>query len=126
MAKRDHKKFIRHTIPMLFRPKHRRGMVNVVSQIKKEALKTSKQGAIAAIEGMKIRPDREVLLHFAPYDILIIAAKNDPVIPFEILREQLKAPLVESVLTENGHMGHLEDPELVLTAIKKFLNKIAH
>lgn len=122
-AKRDHRGFIRHAIPMLFRPKHRRGMREKVSEVKKEALKTSKQGAIAAIEGMKERPDREVLLHFAPYPVLFIAAQNDPVLPFEMLQEQLKAPQVEPVVTENGHMGHQEDPDIVIPAIKKFIRE---
>lgn len=123
VAKRDHRKFIRHAIPMLFRPKHRRGMLTTVNHVKQEALKTSKQGAIAAIEGMKIRPDREVLLYFAPYEVLFIAGKNDPVIPFEILREQLKAPQVTPVVAENGHMGHLEDFETILPAIKRFVRE---
>lgn len=123
VAKRNHKAFIRHTIPMLFRPKHRRGLVKQVNRVKKDALNTSAQGVIAAIEGMKLRPDREALLHFAPYKVLLIAGENDPVLPFEQLKAQGEAPLVEAVYTPNGHMGHLEDPELVIPAIKKFLNK---
>jgi pimeloyl-ACP methyl ester carboxylesterase len=123
MAKSDHKSFIRHTIPMLFRPKHRRGMLDKVREVKREALKTSAQGVVASIEGMKTRPDREVLLHFAPYKILFIAGENDPVLPFDQLRPQLMAPMVEGVVAPNGHMGHLEDPEIVIPAIRKFIAK---
>ena len=120
-ARKNPTGFIRHTIPMLFRPKHRRGMREVVNQVKKEALRTSPQGLVASIEGMKLRPDREVLLHFAPYRVLLIAGESDPVLPFEILKPQLAAARVTPVVAPNGHMGHLEDPEIVIPAIKKFI-----
>lgn len=122
-ARRNPQSFIRHTIPMLFRPKHRRGMRATVNTVKQEALKTSPQGAVAAIEGMKIRPDREVLLHFAPYRVLLIAGENDPVLPFDQLKPQTQARQVTAVVTPNGHMGHLEDPGLVIPAIKKFIRE---
>lgn len=123
LVKENHKSFIRNAIPHLFRPKNRRNMLEHVNHVKAEALKTSKQGIIAALEGMKIRDDREVLLHFAPYHFLFIAAKNDPVFPFEVLEDQLQANRVTPCITENGHMAHLEDFETVLTAIKKFVRE---
>ncbi len=122
LVKQNHKAFIRVAIPNLFRPKNRRILKDVVKEVKAKALQTSKQGVIAALEGMKIRPDREVLLHFGPYPVLFIAGKNDPAIPFELLQEQLEAENVTALITENGHMAHLEDTEEVVTGIKKFLN----
>lgn len=121
LVKRNHKSFIRGAIPHLFRPKHRRSMRDQINSIKQEALKTSKQGVIAALEGMKIRPDREVLLHFAPYKLLLIAAEHDPVIPFEIMKDQLRSQQVTACITENGHMSHIEDREQSFPAIKKFI-----
>ncbi len=123
VVKQNHKSFIRTAIPLLFRPKNRRTMREVVNVVKAEALKTSQQGVIAALEGMKVRPDREVLLHFAPYPFLFIAGKNDPVFPFEVLQDQLEAHRVTACITENGHMAHLEDEETVVKAIKEFLRK---
>ncbi|WP_417610676.1 alpha/beta fold hydrolase [Owenweeksia hongkongensis] len=123
LVKETHKSFIRNAIPHLFRPKNRRNMMEHVNHVKAEALKTSKQGIIAALEGMKIRDDREVLLHFAPYPFLFIAAKNDPVFPFEVLEDQLQANRVTPCITENGHMAHLEDFDTVLPAIKKFIRE---
>ena len=121
MVKENHRSFIRKAIPNLFRPKNRRTMREVVNEIKQEGLNTSKQGVIAALEGMKVRPDREVLLHFAPYPFLFIAGKNDPVFPFEALKNQLEAGQVTPCITQNGHMAHLEDTEVVLKALKEFL-----
>src|SRR5690606_2976976 len=90
IVKKDHKGFIRNAIPMLFRPKNRRIFQKEIQALKKEALQMSQQGVIAALEGMKVRIDREVLLHFAPYPFLFIAAERDPALPFETLAEQLK------------------------------------
>ncbi len=123
LVKENHKSFIRNAIPHLFRPKNRRLMREQVNEVKQEALKTSKQGVIAALEGMKIRPDREVLLHFAPYKVLLIAAQHDPVFSFATLEEQFKAGQVEGLVTENGHMAHLEDFETIMPAIRKFIRE---
>lgn len=123
LVKDNHKSFIRKAVPNLFRPKNRRTMRDVVNEVKQQALTTSKQGVIAALEGMKVRPDREVLLHFAPYPFLFIAGKNDPVFPFEVLEDQLQAEQVTPCITENGHMAHLEDTVVVVKAVKEFLRK---
>lgn len=123
LVKENHKAFIRNAIPMLFRPKNRSLLREDVNRVKAEALKTSKRGVIAALEGMKIREDRELMLQFAPYDFLFIAARYDPVIPFAMLEEQLQWEKVIPVVSENGHMGHLEDPALIVREIKGFLRK---
>ena len=121
LVKRDHKGFVRNSIPNLFRPKSRSLYRTELNSIKKAALKTSKQGIIATIEGMKIRPDREVLLHFSPYPVLFIAAKKDPILAFDALNEQMQAEKVISIVTENGHMAHIEDKEAVFKGIRNFL-----
>ncbi|MEQ9263329.1 MAG: alpha/beta hydrolase [Owenweeksia sp.] len=122
LVKENPKSFVRKSIPNLFRPKNRIALRETVNTIKKEALKTSPQGIVAALEGMKIRPDREVLLHFAPYPVLFIAARHDPILPFSVLEPQLQAERVTPCITENGHMSHIEDKEIVLASIRKFLN----
>lgn len=122
-VKRGHRSFIRAAIPNLFRPKNRRIMADKVNEVKQLALETSQQGIIATLEGMKIRPDREVLLHFAPYPILFVAGQHDPVLPFDTLEEQLKGHRVTPIITENGHMGHIEDQEVVFEGVKRFLKQ---
>lgn len=121
LVKQNHKAFVRIAIPNLFRPKNRKSMLEEVRRVKAEALTTTKQGIIAALEGMKIRPDREVLLHFGPYPVLFVAGKHDPVFAFHMLQEQLSAENVVPCITENGHMAHLEDKDSVLKALKGFL-----
>ena len=125
IVKENHKAFIRGAIPNLFRPKNRRNYRDAVNALKKEALKTTKQGVIAALEGMKVRADREVLLHFAPYSVLFIGAKHDPAIPWDIVKEQLEGAKVIPCITENGHMAHIEDLDVLVPAFKAFLKEQA-
>lgn len=121
VVKENHKSFIRTSIPMLFRSKCRKIYANEIAMIKKEALKTSRQGIIAALEGMKIRLDREVLLHFGPYPTLMILGKKDPVLKYEDLINQTKDTNTKVVELENGHMSLIEDKEKAEQAILEFV-----
>lgn len=123
VVKENHKSFIRTSIPMLFRSKCRKIYVDDIAKVKKEALKTPRQGIIAALEGMKIRLDREVLLHFGPYPSLMILGKKDPVLKYEDLIDQTKDAKTEVVELENGHMSLIEDREGAEQAILEFVKK---
>lgn len=125
LVKQNQDKFVSGTIPALFRPKSRELFKTAVQALIDDAKTMSKQGIIAAISGMRIRPDREALLHFGPYKMLIICGKRDAAIPFETMQNQLKAQnVVHTLVTENGHMGHIEDAEICLEAIEKFLKLV--
>ncbi|GGF63627.1 alpha/beta fold hydrolase [Wenyingzhuangia marina] len=123
VVKENHKSFIRTSIPMLFRSKCRKIYADEIAKVKKEALKTSRQGIIAALEGMKIRLDREVLLHFGPYPSLMILGKKDPVLNYEDLIAQTKDANTEVVELENGHMSLIEDREGAEQAILEFVKR---
>ncbi len=79
------------------------------------------EGIIAALEAMKSRPDRSVLLKKAKIPIQYIIGAKDNFIPMAIL-ENLRLPdNSELVVLENsGHMGFLEEPENSLKAIRDF------
>ena len=69
-------------------------------------------GAIAAsLEGMKIRNDREAILHFAPYPVLLIGGKTDTVISHSDTEEQMQADAVKGVWLNTAHMGPWELPK---------------
>lgn len=123
LVKQNAGSFIRNSIPHLFRPKSRNLYRREIAALKQDALKMSPQGIVAALEGMRIRPDREVLLHLAPYHVLFLAARRDPVLPLHDLEEQARAGRVISHFTENGHMSHMEDREAVHTYIHHFLKE---
>lgn len=121
VVKENHKSFIRTSIPMLFRSKCRKIYSNEIAEVKKQALTTSQQGIIAALEGMKIRQDREVLLHFGPYPKLMILGKKDPVLAYDDLIDQTKGNDTAVVALENGHMSLIEDREGAEQAIFNFV-----
>lgn len=106
--KTNHKAFIRMAISNLFRPKNRKQFAEEIKQLKKEALKTPVQGIIAALEGMKIRADREALLYFGPYKKLMLIGKRDPVLNYEELRSQTEGANVQVVEFQDGHMSFIE------------------
>jgi len=120
-VKTDYKNLVRLSISNLFRPKNRTLFKEEIKVIKKEALKTPLQGYIAAQEGMKIRNDREVLLHFSPYKKMLILGKKDPVLDYNNLLDQVKNTEVEVVELPDGHMSHIENKEELINAIKRFV-----
>lgn len=124
LVKQNYKSFIRASLPMLFRPKSRRMYAKEIAELKKESLKMPQQGIVAALEGMKTRVDREALLHFAPFKIGFVSGKHDPVLHIDEQLEQHKAEKVTHVtVTENGHMGYIEDKKQAFTAILDFIKE---
>jgi pimeloyl-ACP methyl ester carboxylesterase len=125
LVKQNHKSFIRIAIPGLFRPKNRRLLRPQVNEVKELALQTPKQGVLAAVDGMRRRPSREILLKFSPYPVLFIIGKHDPVIPFSQYESQLKQSEQVSalILEESGHMSHIEEREACLNGIASFARK---
>lgn len=120
VVKENHKSFVRNSIPMLFRPKNRKLYREAINEVKKVALKTSKQGIVAALEGMKIRQDREVLLHFGPYPKMMLIGEKDPVLNSEDLKQQVQNTNTTVVYFSEGHMSHIENKEAFLEALSGF------
>jgi len=114
--------FIKEVIPNLFYTTKQKPQKRLIARAVAMALKTPKQGIIAALEGMKIRLERELIIRFASYPVLFIIGKHDKVIPYEGLFEQASLPEnSKTVIVNCGHMGFYEAPEKTLSAIKDFL-----
>lgn len=124
LVKQDYQSFIRNAIPALFAEGNRQRLKSDIERVRTEALRTSAQGVVAALEGMKVRADREAILAFAPYPILFIASKQDPILPFQALEEQMEHTVVQGLKLKEGHMSHLEEPEALLKGLKHFLAKL--
>ena len=108
-VKKDYTTFIRLSITNLFSPDNRELLVDEIEKVKNEALKTPLQGVVASLEGMKIRKDREVLLHLTPYPKMLILGKKDPVLIYETTLEQIEDTAVKLVTFPDGHMSHIEN-----------------
>jgi pimeloyl-ACP methyl ester carboxylesterase len=120
-VKYNHKQFIRLAITNLFRPKNRKIFAENIKEVKKEALTISLQGIVAALEGMKIREDREVLLHFSPYKKMMIIGKCDPVLVYEELIDQTQNSEVDVRVFPDGHMSHIENKDELTRSLNDFV-----
>lgn len=116
--------FISLSIANLFSEENRERLKDNIELVKREALKTPLQGIVASLEGMKIRQDREVLLHFSPYPILLILGKKDSVLNYEETKEQIENTKVQLVTFHDGHMSHIENEAELTQILLAFFKKI--
>ncbi len=122
-VKQNHKTFVRLGVLNLFSPKNQNIFSTEIKSLIKECLTTPLQGIVAALEGMKIREDREVLLHFSPYKKMMIIGKSDPALNYEALISQIQNTNVEIIEFEGGHMSFIENKTECLNAIMHFVEK---
>ncbi len=119
-VKQNHTNFIRLSIANLFSENNRERLITEIESVKIEALKTPLQGIVASLEGMKIRKDREVLLHFAPFPVLLILGQQDPVLNYEETKEQIENTPTQLVSFPDGHMSHIENAVVLEKVLMDF------
>ncbi|KDN55152.1 alpha/beta fold hydrolase [Flavobacterium seoulense] len=120
-VKQSFSNFISLSIANLFSEENRERFKRNIELVKTEALKTPLQGIVASLEGMKIRMDREVLLHLTPYPKMLILGKKDPVLNYEETIEQIEDTEVQLITFPDGHMSHIEnEPELTQVLLDFF------
>lgn len=110
-VKQNYVAFVSLAIANLFSEKNRTKLVDEIEKVKTQALKTPLQGIVASLEGMKIRKDRETLLHQNLFPVLLILGKKDPVLNYEENIAQIEDTTAELVSFEDGHMSQIENKE---------------
>jgi len=123
-VKQNHTNFVRISITNLFSEDNREVLVKEIEKVKLQALKTPLQGIVASLEGMKIRKDREVLLHFAPYPIQLVLGKKDGVLIYDDTIDQIEGTKVELTTFPDGHMSHIENEKELKIVLLEFLKKV--
>lgn len=123
VVKKNSNAFIRMATQNLFDKDAHNLFADKIEAFTQQALKTPLQGIIAALEGMKIRIDREALLHFSPYPKLIIASENDTIIPLEDIKNQVEGAEVTFEIIPGGHVSTIEQESKIATIITSFLKK---
>jgi pimeloyl-ACP methyl ester carboxylesterase len=118
-VKQNYKTFVRISISNLFKPENRTIYPKEIEKVTQEALKTPLQGIVAALEGMKKRPNREKLLSSSSFKKMMIIGKEDPALDYNSLIEQTKNKDVFVVEFPDGHMSYIEN-------IKEFTYNILH
>lgn len=119
-VKQNYVSFVSLAIANLFSENNRTRLADEIEKVKTEALKTPLQGIIASLEGMKIRKDREWLLHENRFPALLILGKKDPVLNYEDSLSQIEDTTVELVSFEDGHMSQIENKEALKTVLADF------
>jgi len=123
-VKQNYTNFVRLSIANLFSENNRERLAQEIENVKIEALKTPLQGIVASLEGMKIRKDREVILHFAQYPMLLVLGKNDPVLNYEESVEQIEGTAVKLLTFPDGHMSLIENREELKQSLLAFFKSI--
>lgn len=123
-VKQNYKGFVSLAIANLFSENNRERLRIEIENVKTEALKTPLQAIVASLEGMKIRLDREVLLHLTPYPKLLILGQKDPVLEYEDTKKQIVNTDVALISFPDGHMSHIENQEELTEVLLQFLKKI--
>jgi len=113
-VKKDYTCFVSMSIANLFSEENREKFATDIEDLKQQALLTPVQGIVAALEGMKIRKDREVLLHFAPYPVLLVLGQKDQSLVYNEHADQAEGTSAKLVTYPYGHMSHIESRDLLL------------
>ncbi len=123
VVKYNHTLFIKEVIPNLFIEDKTPALRGAIKKVFNIAIKTPKQGIIAALEGMKNRPNREIILNFAPYPVLCLGGRLDSIVPWEDLEKQSKLSEKGTFhLSETGgHMCFFEDKYPCLAVLENFI-----
>ncbi|MUV05475.1 alpha/beta fold hydrolase [Flavobacterium rakeshii] len=123
-VKQSYANFVRLAIANLFSEENRERLTAEIESVRNEALKTPVQGIVAALEGMKIRKDREVLLHTTDIPVLLILGKKDPVMNYQDSLSQLDDTNVKLITYPDGHMAHIENRETLTADLLQFYKAI--
>ncbi|MGZ3882813.1 MAG: alpha/beta fold hydrolase [Bacteroidia bacterium] len=125
VVKANHQIYTSEVIRNLFATKNLKYLSREISFARKIASKTSKQGIVAALEGMKDRISRDIILGLVDYPIMMVIGELDNILPAAQLREQAEVIRNRQVLylEHDGHMGFLESPKASNKALRQFLRK---
>ncbi len=122
LVKQDARVYTKDTIKQLFAAPFAKQQHNHIKFAQEIALNTSRRGIVACLEGMKDRPNRDIILNFARFPILMVIGRHDTVLSVQDLLTQSELIRNKSILLleDAGHMGFLECPEVVHKTLLKF------
>ncbi|WP_338732541.1 alpha/beta fold hydrolase [Mangrovimonas cancribranchiae] len=122
-VKQNHKAFISMAISNLFAISNRERLSSEIENVKQEALKTPLQGIVAALEGMKIRPNRTSFFKTSKCKKMIIIGLKDTVLNAEKIKTLFKPTDISLHEFPDGHMSHIENSKELSYVIMCFIEK---
>ena len=116
--------FVNMAVQNLFAEKNHATLDTEIQLTKKVAQKTSLEGIVAALSGMKIRKNRVAVLKKINCKKMIVIGRNDLVMDVEALDKTLRNIHIDIVEFSDGHMSHIENKTELLYACIHFIEKI--
>jgi pimeloyl-ACP methyl ester carboxylesterase len=122
IVKSSKKLYTRNTIRNLFAAKNLKYLKEEINFATGIAFKTSRQGIIAALHGMRDRPGRDLILGLVEYPIMMVIGEHDNMLAPAQLLEQSEHIKKKTVLylEHDGHFGFLESPKQTVKELRKF------
>ncbi len=121
IVKKNPNAYTSMAIANLFAEKNRIAYEPQIKQIKEQASKTSLQGIISALEGMKIRKDRSNILKEFNGSKVIFAGEKDPVLSFSQNEKEANYAKVDLISFDGGHMTYIENQKEFMAALQNHL-----
>jgi 3-oxoadipate enol-lactonase len=113
-------------LPKLLSPKTVARNPNVVARVREMILKTSPEGAAAALRGMAQRRNQTSFLSRVVTPALITVGREDMITPLaesELMHKEIGGSRLV-IIEDAGHVSNLEQPEQFNQALTKFLREL--
>lgn len=113
-------------LPKMMSPKTYTTQPDLVQRVNKIMQKTSLDGVIGDLIGMKNRPDSTPTLSNILVPTLIIHGKDDQIIPATEVESMHKAIPKSNlnIIPDAGHLVNLEQPDLFNRSVSRFLQEL--
>jgi 3-oxoadipate enol-lactonase len=115
--------FINKLVPKLFSDSFISGNPEVVQSTKEIGYKTNPEGAKETLIAMKDRKDRNHILSKSSVPILLVAGKEDKVIPPEKVFSVEGNQVTKALMEMSGHMSMFEETEQLISTISSFVHQ---
>ena len=123
-VKENYATFVRMSVVNLFSEANRDRLKDEIEQVKEQALRTPLQGVIASLEGMKIRKDREKIMHDGEFPFLLVLGEKDEVLPIKDTAKLADHPTTKLVTFPDGHMSTVENRDEIGDVLLEFLKSV--
>jgi pimeloyl-ACP methyl ester carboxylesterase len=113
-------------LPKMLSPKTYANNPGLVTQVEEIMKSTSQQGIVAALMGMKERPDSTSMLEQISVPTLILHGADDQIIPpteAEAMHAALKNSQLE-IIPDAGHLANMEQVHLFNRAVSNFITSL--
>lgn len=124
--KNGHVIYVRQTIPQLFIYDFSKGYQMEVNRLIHNAIHFTPEAIIAALDAMRLRPDRSAVLQKIDCPVLMLIGQHDTAVPLELSMAMSHLPNhgIIHVFPTVGHMGMFSASRETSKAFREFLHTV--